>query len=437
MAYASVFFFRLVYAYLTCAHTRPPKSTRIPPTSMPSSRRHRTRERIVRRSKRSLCKGQPTRRRVISKRSLRLRRGQSTKGKRRGGMEKLKSTLTDLISQKGIPDCKPGGDCVYPCLYACGAEGKIYKLRTTTGNVQAVKVCTENNATALGNIVDRGKVLKTLDHPNIIHIILGPILIDEKVCTVMEFCKHTLADKMKESVSKWPLHNRIKVLLDVANGMAYLHQNSIYHRDLKPENVVVTEDGNAKIIDFGLLSRGYDIRNQGTSSRKLTANKGTLNILAPETLSDDINNENDEVEYDPKLSDIYSFGMLAWSVCTGQNAFLNDFIQGKFDTTQFAEKIRTDPSFRPEVSTVVEMWNSNPANEPLVKKICHIMQQCWDYEPSNRPESFEMIASELSTVQCTQYMRGTLEAEDHGEGNDGDTETEETDEVLDLNTNFF
>ena len=242
---------------------------------------------------------------------------------------------------------------------------------------------------------------------------------------------------MKESVSKWPLHNRIKVLLDVANGMAYLHQNSIYHRDLKPENVVVTEDGNAKIIDFGLLSRGYDIRNQGTSSRKLTANKGTLNILAPETLSDDINNENDEVEYDPKLSDIYSFGMLAWSVCTGQNAFLNDFIQGKFDTTQFAEKIRTDPSFRPEVSTVVEMWNSNPANEPLVKKICHIMQQCWDYEPSNRPESFEMIASELSTVQCTQYMRGTLEAEDHGEGNDGDTETEETDEVLDLNTNFF
>ena len=86
-----------------------------------------------------------------------------------------------------------------------------------------------------------------------------------------------------------------RLLLEVTRGLAYLHENQVLHRDLKPENVLIDAQLHAKIADFGLASR-LGLEN--------TENIGTMRYLAPEVVFG---------EY-TMAADVYSFGMLAYSI---------------------------------------------------------------------------------------------------------------------------
>ena len=113
---------------------------------------------------------------------------------------------------------------------------------------------------------------------------------------------HKLGEKLDEKKIFY-------ILKDVALGMSYLHGKSVLHCDLKSSNVLIDENWNVKLCDFGLSRIKSNKKNKKDNLRV-----GTPHWMAPEIL------KGEKYEYE---SDIYSFGILLWEMLTGQIPYKN------------------------------------------------------------------------------------------------------------------
>src|SRR5262249_40488052 len=125
------------------------------------------------------------------------------------------------------------------------------------------------------------------------------------------------------------LRKLLRYLQQVAEGLAKAHAAGIVHRDLKPDNVMITRDGYAKILDFGLatlseppaVAGGLNdaegaptaVRQQPLSGRGVV--RGSVGYMSPEQAQGRV------VEH---RSDIFSFGCLLYEAATSQRAFASE-----------------------------------------------------------------------------------------------------------------
>jgi predicted ATPase/serine/threonine protein kinase len=127
-----------------------------------------------------------------------------------------------------------------------------------------------------------------------------------------------------------PLPEVLRLALQIARGMARAHDKHVLHRDLKPENVMVTSDGDVKILDFGLAKR------MGTSDEPMPARPsdepgatqagaimGTPGYMSPEQI---LGSELDH------RSDIFSFGAMLYEMATGTHPFRGNVRRALVDT---------------------------------------------------------------------------------------------------------
>jgi serine/threonine-protein kinase len=154
------------------------------------------------------------------------------------------------------------------------------------------------------------QILAQLDHPNIARLIDGGTTDDGLPYFVMEYVNGQPIDAYCDA-NALPTTERLKLFRKVCAAVTYAHQNLVIHRDLKPSNILVTEDGEPKLLDFGiakLLSTGDELFTQTIPA---------LRVMTPEYASP----EQVKGEKIMTTSDVYSLGVLLYELLTGQRPY--------------------------------------------------------------------------------------------------------------------
>jgi serine/threonine protein kinase len=107
-----------------------------------------------------------------------------------------------------------------------------------------------------------------------------------------------------ELISDLPLPLMVRLALQAAKGMHFLHSSGIVHRDLKSLNLLLDAKWNLKVSDFGLTRFKGDLKKNAPAQQQ-----GSIHWMAPETLS-----EQTGVDY--VLADVYAFGIILWELLT-------------------------------------------------------------------------------------------------------------------------
>jgi eukaryotic-like serine/threonine-protein kinase len=149
----------------------------------------------------------------------------------------------------------------------------------------------------------------SLDHPNIVSIYdVGE---DEEIYfIVMEYVQgKTLKQYIKEH-GKLSVEESLHIMKQIVSGMAVAHDHGIIHRDIKPHNILITENGTAKLTDFGIALAITSATITHTNSIL-----GSVHYFSPEQARGGIANAK---------SDIYSFGAVLYEMVTGRVPFVGE-----------------------------------------------------------------------------------------------------------------
>ena len=152
------------------------------------------------------------------------------------------------------------------------------------------------------------RAVAQLTHPNIVTVIDRGEQ-DGRQFIVFEYVD---GENLKELSARGPLDAReaIGLALQVAHALSFAHARGLVHRDVKPQNVLLNDDGQAKVTDFG-IARSLDVHGVTQTGTVL----GTSDYIAPEQARGQ--------KVDPK-TDIYSLGVVLYELLTGEVPFSGD-----------------------------------------------------------------------------------------------------------------
>ncbi len=199
-----------------------------------------------------------------------------------------------------------------------GAMGIVYRASDPTiGREVALKVLSLNASTEEGTNSPQQMFMREvraagrLAHPSIVTIHDAfDDKEDQTSCIVMELVPGVTLEKILESGHPLGMERILSIIRQVAEGLDYAHRNQVIHRDLKPANILVTEDGRAKITDFGIakvLAREGLARTVGIM--------GTPSFMSPEQVKGG--------DIDAR-TDIFSLGIIIFTMMAGRKPFLGN-----------------------------------------------------------------------------------------------------------------
>jgi len=197
-----------------------------------------------------------------------------------------------------------------------GATGKVYLgVHPTIGSRVAIKILTAQCA-GRPDLLDRffaeGRAVNLIRHEHIISVIDMAQLPDGRPLIVMEFIDGTtLATCVRAGQA--PLGGVVRVMTEVLSALQAAHAIGIIHRDLKPDNIMITAQGHAKVLDFGIakLAPGLtEVVSQRTRTGMLL---GTPTYMAPEQITG-------TSDLDAR-ADVYAAGIVLFEAVTGKVPF--------------------------------------------------------------------------------------------------------------------
>ncbi|XVE76069.1 hypothetical protein DITRI_Ditri12bG0143200 [Diplodiscus trichospermus] len=278
-----------------------------------------------------------------------------------------------------------------------GGFGEVYKGELPDGVIVAVKSAKVGSIKSTQQVLNEVGILSQVNHKNLVRL-LGCCMEAEQPLMIYEFISNgTLHDHLHGKYSTFlDWKTRLKIALQTAEALAYLHSaayNPIYHRDVKSTNILLDDDFNAKVSDFG-LSR---LASPGLSHVSTCA-QGTLGYMDPEYYRN--------YQLTDK-SDVYSYGVVLLELLTSQRAI--DFSRDQDDVN---------------LAIYVIQRASNGAIMEVVD------QRLLGEEPSdNMLKSFKMFselafaclkekkADRLSMKDVVQHLQSIIQIIDHHEEN--------------------
>lgn len=223
----------------------------------------------------------------------------------------------------------------YEILDAIGAGGmgEVYRARDTRlGREVAIKILPQHLAStpeARQRFEREARAASSLNHPNI--CTLHDIGLQDGVDFLVMECLE--GETLAKRIARGPLDvsEAVDIALQVARGLAEAHSRGVVHRDIKPSNVILTKQGVAKIVDFG-LARVLE-SNTETLSQGIT---GTINYMAPEqALGKSVD----------ARADVWALGVVLMEMLSGRSPF-----QRESATASLFAVINEPPGPMPDVS---------------------------------------------------------------------------------------
>jgi len=208
------------------------------------------------------------------------------------------------------------------------------------------------------------RAVAQLSHPNIVTVIdRGEA--DGQQYIVFEYIDGESLKQLVDRTGPLPARRAIELVLQVADALAFAHQAGLVHRDVKPQNVLVTDDGEAKVTDFG-IARSLDVEHGVTQTGTVL---GTSNYLSPEQARG---------HAVTPATDVYSLGVVLFELLTGDVPFPGDNF------------------------VAVAMKHINEPPPPLLERrpdvpvrLVHAVERALAKEPAARFQTMEAFAAEL------------------------------------------
>jgi len=257
-----------------------------------------------------------------------------------------------------------------------GAMGVVYKARDPRINrVVAVKTVSlagqppEEEREYRERFFREAEAAGRLSHPGIVTIFdVGEEPETRIPYIVMEFVGGQSLDKLlSRDDHKLPVETALQLVFELAEALDCAHGQGVVHRDLKPANILMTEDGHAKIADFGVAK--LNLANHTLAGRAL----GTPAYMSPEQLNG---------EAVDGRSDLFSLGVILYTVLTGYRPF-----QGNSAITVSFKVVNRDPI----PATLLDT--------ELPEGLDHIIQRAMAKDPAERYQSGAELVLDIQTLR--------------------------------------
>lgn len=244
-------------------------------------------------------------------------------------------------------------------LLGQGTFAKVYYARNIkTGQSVAIKVIDKEKVVRVGlmNQIKREiSVMKLVRHPNIVHL-YEVMATKTKIYFIMEYCKggelfnKVAKGRLKEDAAR-------KYFQQLINAVDFCHSRGVYHRDLKPENLLLDDDENLKISDFGLSALVESKHQDGL----LHTTCGTPAYVAPEVIN--------RRGYDGTKADIWSCGVVLYVLLAGYLPFQDSNLMEMYRKIGKAD-YKCPSWFPPEARRLLSrMLDPNPSSRISLAKI--------------------------------------------------------------------
>ncbi|KAL7139872.1 hypothetical protein ABFS83_09G082900 [Erythranthe nasuta] len=266
-----------------------------------------------------------------------------------------------------------------------GGLGRVYKAHFNDHFHAAVKKIYAGGQEAQRQFENEVDSLSKIQHQNVVSL-LGYCIHGESRFLIYEMMENGslefhLHGNSHRSTLTW--HLRMKIALDVARGLEYLHERctpAVIHRDLKCSNILLDSNFNAKLSDFGLAITG------GNSNKTSIKLSGTLGYVAPEYL------------LDGKLtdkSDVYAFGVVLLELLMGRRPVERVAETQCQSIVTWAMPQLTD---RSKLPNIVDPAIRNTMDLKHLYQVAAIAVLCVQPEPSYRPLITDVLHSFIPLV---------------------------------------
>lgn len=259
------------------------------------------------------------------------------------------------------------GNCRIIQEIGSGGMAVVYKaIQEPLGRTVAIKALKPSIAVDSGfakRFEREAHFMASLQHENILHV---HDFVKERgtMFIVMEYVQGIDLYDLLDITPRLPIDVAAIIAMQVARALDYAHFRGIIHRDIKPANIMISQQGEVKLMDFGIArdDRLSDLTETGTGL-------GTPSYMSPEQIL------GDKLDF---RSDIFSVGIVLYQMVTGRKPFVED------DARTVMQKIRLDRYTSPR--------KINPAVPRVLE---HTMARCMEKLPANRYPTTQGLIDDL------------------------------------------